>query len=178
LSEAGRKALKKTAAFLKDKNVAEVYSSDLRRGIETANVLKDVLTPDEDIEQRYNLRPMNVGTLAGLKKDETESAMSDLLSRKWKQAPGGESYADFLSRFQQGLRDAMNDGFEKYPKSCVYVTHSHNMGALAHLLSEESEPYQMHSPVGNGGVLELRVEQGGKRTKLRIALEPNGKVGA
>lgn len=178
LTSEGRAAVRKTAAWLSDKKVSEIYSSDLERGVQTAEILRESLGIEKEVQQRMGLRPMNIGTLAGMTKEETAGPMDDLLSRKWKKAPGGESYGDFLSRFGKELRTVIEESLEEAPGTCVYVTHSHNLGALPHLLSEGAKDYTTDAPVGNGGVVELKISDGGGKMTLRPVFEPNGSVGS
>ena len=173
----GRSLLMGTADYLKSKNIGETYSSDLPRGIQTAESLRHQLGVRHSNTQRRGLRPMDVGLLAGEKKADVEPALDDLKSRPWSNAPGGESYGKFLGRFGQELHRTIHEALgEEY--HCVYVTHSHNLGALSHLLSGGRKPARLESPVGAGGVIELQVSDGGGKVSMRKAYEPDGKVGS
>jgi broad specificity phosphatase PhoE len=174
----GKELLQGTADYLKDKNVGETYSSDLPRAIETAEHLRGLLAIDHPNTERRNLRPMDVGLLAGENKDEVQPALDDLKSRPWAKAPGGsESYGKFLGRFGTELHRTIQEALGE-DRACVYVTHSHNLGALSHILSGGVAPSHFDSPVGSGGVMELHVEDGGGKVSVRSAYEPDGKVGS
>lgn len=160
----------KTAAFLKNKDVGEVYSSDLRRAVETANALRDALGIEKPNTERRGLRPMDVGTLAGQPKEEIAGVLDDLMARRWANAPGGESYAKFLGRWTQELHRTIQEALgEEY--RCAYVTHSHNLGSLTHVLSGGRGPTKLESPVGPGGVIALKVGDDGRQVAARIALK-------
>lgn len=177
ITPAGKKLLAGTADYLKDKGVGETYSSDLPRAIQTAEHLRDLLGVTHSNTRRRGLRPLNVGLLAGERKEDVKPALDDLKSRPWANAPGGESYGKFLGRFGQELHRTIQEALGE-DHACVYVTHSHNLGALAHVLSAGKVPARLESPVGAGGVVELRVEDGGGKVSMRPAYNPEGEIGA
>jgi broad specificity phosphatase PhoE len=150
----------KAAAFLKTKGVGEVYSSDQARAIQTAEVIRDKLQIEKPNTERLGLRPMNVGTLAGLTDDEVAGPMDDLKARLWARAPGGESMGKFLGRWGQELDRVIHEALEE-PYSCAYVTHSHNLATLPYLLSTGVAPIKIKSGVGPGGVIALHVSDDG-----------------
>lgn len=148
-----------------DNNIGETYSSDLPRAVETAETMRKLLGVTHPNTERRGLRPMDVGVYAGQPKADVEVALKDLKSRRWAVAPGGESYGKFLGRFGQELHRTIQEALgEDY--QCLYVTHSHNLGALEHLLSNGKKPAQLNSPVGGGGVLALKVQDSGRKLTL------------
>ncbi len=170
LTDAGRALVRDvTAPYLKGKHVGEVYSSDLRRAVETANALRDALEIAHPNTERRGLRPMDVGTLAGQPKADVEGVLDDLRARRWAKAPGGESYGKFLGRWGQELDRTIHEAAGEEEYNCVYVTHSHNLGSLAHLLSGGRTPTRLEAPVGAGGVIALRVADDGS-VSMRRAL--------
>ncbi len=116
---------------------------------------------------------MDVGMLAGHKKADVEEALSDAKSRPWSVVSGGESYGKFLGRWGQELHRTIQEALGE-DHACVYVTHSHNLGSLAHVLSGGTAPSSLDSPVGSGGVVELHVEQGGGKVSMRPTFQPDG----
>jgi broad specificity phosphatase PhoE len=169
ITDAGKEKLAATVEYLRDKNIGETYSSDLPRAVQTANLIHDGLGVTKPNTERMGLRPMNVGTLAGMRKDEVQQQLTDAKSRPWSKLPGGESYGKFLGRFGQELHRTIQEALgEEY--NCVYVTHSHNLGALAHLLSGGTAPARLDGPVGSGGVIALHVSDGGGRVSMEPVL--------
>lgn len=160
LSKEGRQILSPTIDYLKDKNIGETYSSDLGRAVESAKIVHDGLGIEKPNTERRGLRPMNVGIYAGLKKSDVIEALSDLKSRRWAAAPGGESYGRFLGRFGQELHRTIQEALgEEY--NCLYVMHSHNFGAIPHLLSGGKKPTEFKGDVREGGIAILNVKNGG-----------------
>ena len=161
LTDAGKKLLTPSVDYLRDKNIGETYSSDLTRGAQTASIVHEGLGIEKPNTERRGLRPMNIGVYAGQKKADVEEALNDLKSRRWASAPGGESYGRFLGRFGQELHRTIQEALgEEY--NCLYVTHSHNFGAIPHLLSGGRKSATYSGDVREGGVAILNVKNGGR----------------
>jgi broad specificity phosphatase PhoE len=173
LSAKGKKDATASAEYLASKGVGETYSSDLNRGIETANIIRTKLGIEKPNTEREGLRPMDVGTLAGEKDEDIEGIMSDLKSRLWAHAPGSsQSVAKFLAVWGQELDRSIQEALGE-DHACVYVVHSHNMATLPYLLSTGVAPIRLRSPVGPGGVVALHVSDGGGQVILDHQFDPN-----
>jgi broad specificity phosphatase PhoE len=161
LSPTGREDARKAAEYLRTRGVGETYSSDLKRASETADIIRDALKIEKPNTERRGLRPMDVGTLAGLKADEVEGVMNDLKARLWQHAPGSsQSVGKFLAVWGKELDRDIQEALEE-THACVYVTHSHNLATLAYLISTGVAPIRLRSPVGPGGVIALHISDGG-----------------
>lgn len=173
ISAKGRQDANAAAEFLAQKGIGEVYSSDLPRAVETAEIIRSKLGIEKPITEREGLRPMDVGTLKGMKSDEVEGIMSDLKSRLWAHAPGSsQSVGKFLGVWGKELDRTIQEALgEEY--SCVYVTHSHNLGSLPYLLSTGVAPIRLKSPVGPGGVIALHISDNGGQVILDHQFDTN-----
>lgn len=171
ISGAGEKRMEQTARLLEGRSIGETYSSDLTRAVHSAEIIRSGLGIEHPNTERIGLRPMNVGLLAGLTHDETEGPMADALARRWAPVPGGESYAKFLGRWQQELNRTIQEALGE-DHACVYVTHSHNLGALDHLLSNGIEPARLESPVTSGGIIALHIYNEGEEVVPEIIYNP------
>lgn len=161
LSEKGKEDAALAAEYLKTQGVGELYSSDLDRAVETAEIIRHALEIEKPNTERKGLRPMDVGTLAGMKEEEVEEVMNDLKSRLWARAPGSsQSVGKFLAAWGAELDRTIHEALEEV-HGCAYVTHSHNLATLAYLLSTGVAPIRLHSPVGPGGVIALHVADDG-----------------
>jgi broad specificity phosphatase PhoE len=172
LNGKGREDAKLAAEYLATQGVGETYSSDLPRAVDTAEIIRKALKIEKENTEREGLRPMNVGTLAGMKSDEVEGIMDDLKSRLWARAPGGESVGKFLARWGAELDRTIHEALEE-DHACVYVTHSHNLASLAYLLSTGVAPIRLHSPVGPGGIIALHISDRGGQVVTDHQFDPN-----
>jgi broad specificity phosphatase PhoE len=100
-----------TAAYFKDKPIHAVYSSPLKRAVETADIIGQALgLPVTVIEQ---FREINVGQLEGQEPTAEQWAFHDRIFYAWlagdptPKFPGGEDYGELLDRMQAGIRQAL-----------------------------------------------------------------------
>lgn len=98
------------ADFLKNVPITCIYTSDLKRTRETADILKSGMASDPKIEVTDKIKTWNLGSLAGDPKKPNKKVVKELLKNPSKAAPDGESYDSFKSRF---------DGFIKKMESEV-----------------------------------------------------------
>jgi broad specificity phosphatase PhoE len=126
LSETGRKQAAELGARRRDDRLAAVFSSDLGRAIETAEIAfaGSALLPRHD----WRLRECNYGELNGAPVAEIEA---ERVRRTEAPFPGGESYQQVVER----TRDFLNDLFPDLDGARVLlIAHSANRWALQHLL--------------------------------------------
>ena len=71
LTEKGKGQAKETASILKDKEFSHIYSSDLNRCIETAEIIKE-FHPNTPLTFTKELRERNLGILQGQKTKEID----------------------------------------------------------------------------------------------------------
>lgn len=173
LSAKGREDAKAAAEYLRAKGVGEVYSSDLPRGIETAEIIREALGIEHPNTEREGLRPMDVGMLAGEKAEDVEGIMADLKSRLWAHAPGAsQSVGKFLGVWGKELDRTIQEALDE-DHACAYITHSHNLGTLPYLLSTGVAPIRLASPVGPGGIIALHISDHGGQVILDHQFDRN-----
>jgi len=74
-----------------------IYSSDLTRDMQTANIISAALG-NMPTEVYYELRTADMGTLTGLTEAEAMPMVERWYMSTWIDAPSGESYDRFVSR--------------------------------------------------------------------------------
>ncbi|MGH9666291.1 MAG: histidine phosphatase family protein [Bryobacteraceae bacterium] len=116
LSEAGRA---QAAGIALPVRLAAIYSSPLRRALETARLLG----PAARIETLDDLQEITYGNWDGKRWEEIETAGPDLARwalADWRAAtaPGGERWADFEARVASALRHVLAG-----PSPCAIVAH-------------------------------------------------------
>jgi broad specificity phosphatase PhoE len=163
LDEQGLQEAVETAQRIADYPVTAIYSSDLRRARQTAEILRQqtnapVTTTDE-------LRPWNLGIFAGQKLQEILPFLNQLNQNPDLPAPSGESFYDFYGRYSRRLTELMNLA-EQSSGYIVAVTHVRNLLATRTILEHGDRD---RVPVSGGprtGTLTL-VEKEGNAWKLR-----------
>ena len=127
LSERGREAARRLGERRRDDGLEAVFSSDLGRAVETA----EIAFGDSGIPIHYDarLRECDYGELNGMPRERLERELAWRIDTSY---PGGESYRDVVDRmrsFLEGLPGEL-DG-----KRIVLVSHAAPRWALHHLLA-------------------------------------------
>jgi len=112
LTELGIEQAKKLALRLKDEKVDAIYSSDLGRSFETAQIILKY-HPDKKFYVTKDLREIDLGSFAGKTIEETPI--------DWKNCPKDiETWENMIKRSKRVLEKA----YKKYPRGCViFVSH-------------------------------------------------------
>ncbi|MBI5031326.1 MAG: histidine phosphatase family protein [Chloroflexi bacterium] len=130
LNETGHAQARKIAARLSKESIAAIYSSPLKRAIQTVQPLADLFKCE--IRQHPGLLDLDFGALEGMTMDEARAAFSDVIE-KWTNAPGhtkfpkGESFKAMRTRIMAMLDELV----EKHPGETIAVaTHKVVCGAM------------------------------------------------
>jgi broad specificity phosphatase PhoE len=117
LNELGRRQAREVAAELEDVDV--VYSSDLRRARETAEILADRLGLEVRFDRR--LRERRFGAWEGLTTAEIESDFEEAHHR-WQLGEGaGAEDAEPFDEFGARVRSFLEDVLQRHPEETVLV---------------------------------------------------------
>jgi broad specificity phosphatase PhoE len=130
LSEAGRQAARELGERRRNDGIEAVFSSDLRRAVDTARIAFGATAIP--IHQDRRLRECHYGDLNGAPREEVEAIRIDCIDRPF---PGGESYLDVVGRTREFLADLLR---EHDGERVLVIAHGANRLALDHLLHGES----------------------------------------
>lgn len=106
LNDTGRRQATAVAATLSGETIAAVYSSNLKRAVQTAAIIGQTHNLAVVVEER--LRELDHGELEGLTFAEINSTMPDFL-REWRERPGevsipgGERLTEVDARVWEGM---------------------------------------------------------------------------
>jgi len=129
LNTVGIRQAEEIAALLTHESIHAVYSSDLKRAQQTAQLISRPHNLSVEIEQ--DVRELDHGELEGLTFNEIKNCYPDFLQR-WRaepaeiRVPGGERLVDVAERAWQGL----NRIVERHPAAEKIVVVSHNFPIL------------------------------------------------
>ena len=129
LNTVGIRQAEEIAALLTHESIHAVYSSDLKRAQQTAQLISRPHNLPVEIEQ--DVRELDHGELEGLTFNEIKNSYPDFLQR-WRaepaeiQVPGGERLVDVADRAWKGL----NRIVERHPEAEKIVVVSHNFPIL------------------------------------------------
>lgn len=154
LDETGQGQAKKAGAFLKDKGVTRIYSSDLQRARETAAIIA-VELGITNIEFIPALRTWNVGDFTGKSKADYGDKMKHYLDNPDEVVPGGESLSEFRERSRAAIT-RINDTNTDEGNTAI-------IASLSNFASMDKETSRdLHSKVEliqPGGVVQINVAE-------------------
>ncbi len=127
LSERGRERARELGRRRRDDGIDVVFSSDLRRAVETA----ELAFQGSEIPryQDARLRECNYGDLNGAPTAEVRATRLDRIETPF---PSGESYRDVVARTRAFLVDLMR---EHDGERVLVIAHAANRWAIQHLLN-------------------------------------------
>ena len=99
LSDEGQLELIESQQALKTTPISKIYTPDLMRTRETARIIRSGLLSNPPIVVNDRAKTWNLGVLAGTKKRYGRPEVQKLIADPESAPLGGESYADFCSRF-------------------------------------------------------------------------------
>ena len=129
LSDAGIRQAEQIAALLSEESFHAVYSSNLRRARQTAELISRPHALPVRIEE--DLRELDHGELEGLTFNDIKDRYDDFLTR-WRsepadiRVPGGERLADVAERAWNGLQGILR----RHPEAERILAVSHNFPIL------------------------------------------------
>ncbi len=120
LDALGRRQAQRIAGRMRDSDVVAVYTSDLRRAVQTAQPIADAL--GVELARRDDLREIDVGTALGMSKAELQDHHPELFAADWHRIPfpGGESYDAMAERISGAAREIAR---RHEDRRVVLVTH-------------------------------------------------------
>jgi broad specificity phosphatase PhoE len=176
LSERGIEQAERVSTYLDGIGVTRVYSSDLKRAVQTAQVI--ARDKKNEVILRKSLRELDFGDWEGLTYDEIQSVDGDrftawLNDYESVKIPGGESWVDFSNRvvscFEaivntmmevdektliKGVSGVMADGAEE---KIAIVTHGGPIRLITSCLIDDKKHFESFWPTaGSVHMVELK----------------------
>lgn|ERR1022692_2993970 len=144
LDDQGLQEAAETAERLAGYPVEAIYSSDLRRARQTAEVLRR--RTHARVTATKELRPWNLGVFAGQRVLDILPFLNQLNQHPDLSAPSGESFYQFYGRYSRRLTELMNLALRS-SQCIVAVTHVRNLLASQTVI-EQGDPDRV--PVRGG----------------------------
>jgi len=153
LTEQGKRQAEETAEALKNNHLSHIYSSDLNRCVDTAELIKE-FHPDTPLTFTKELRERNLGVLQG--KPSASVDWEGLPGEEDDKKPeGGESIAELKVR----ALDFVSKLYEQHPSDNILFV-SHN-GWIKQIISYYTGTHSKDiAKVGNAQIIEVEVNEG------------------
>jgi broad specificity phosphatase PhoE len=123
LNDDGREDAKKAGEKLKDKPIDYMYSSDLSRAAETADIINEQF--HVPVEYTDALRPWNLGDYQGRLTKEVIGDLNNMVRHEDIIPEGGESFKAFRLRFLAEVKNIITNAVKK-KQSVIIVAHYRN----------------------------------------------------
>jgi broad specificity phosphatase PhoE len=113
LTAKGIQQAQQTARSFLDKNIQAIYTSPLKRAVETAEIIARTLHLDFTLVEEF--REINVGTLEGQVPIPELWAFHNRILSDWQNGrhdsmfPGGENYSMLIERVRAGLKRVLSE---------------------------------------------------------------------
>ena len=135
LSKKGKQQAESVANSLKDEYIDEIYSSNLKRTVETANYIRKDRETQFILDNR--LRELNLGVFEGLTFAEAQEQHPELMAA-WLDdydlpPTGGEMFSSLTARIRSFLDEIM---MRETPNTILVVTHGGPLREIFRLLLE------------------------------------------
>ncbi len=130
--ESEKEKVKKLGEYIKDNlNISRIYSSDIRRAYQTAEIIAKELNMEVHIDK--NLREQNKGTLTGKLKSTLSKKDKELLENQQIDTlfPEGETLNDLYNRIKSYLKE-----IKKYEDNSLIVTHRGVINMIYYILND------------------------------------------
>ena len=124
LTAKGVQQAEQTAEYFKDKDIHEIYSSPLKRAVETAEIIGRELGLAVTVMEQF--REVNVGRLEGQPPTQENWALHNRIVEDWYEGrytstfPDGENYLAVMQRMREGLLEVTRN---KQGRNIVIVGH-------------------------------------------------------
>jgi alpha-ribazole phosphatase len=161
LNNDGIKQIQNAKKILAGENIDYIYSSDLKRCIESAKIINTDY--NLNITEKKEFRELNFGIFEGKNHDEITTAYpveSGLFFKDWKnfRIPEGESIANLMQRTTDEIKNIKN---VRKGKSILIITHSGVIQAvLSYYFSKNLDAYWKFR-FDNGSVTKLCFDESG-----------------
>lgn len=154
LSDEGQIELIESQQKLKTTPIAKIYTPDLMRTRETARIMRSGLLSQPPVVVNDHAKTWNLGVLAGTKKRYGRPEVQKLIADPDSAPLGGESYADFCSRFMPWFEARCDEA--KADKPILIVCSGSNLRLIGDKLLGDADALDLDE----GGLAILHHENG------------------
>jgi probable phosphoglycerate mutase len=154
LSDKGRLGTIDAQQHLKTVPLKGIYTADLKRTVETADIVKSGTQSDPKVYLDDELKTWNLGVLAGVKKEIGRPLVEQLVATPDVAPDGGESLNEFKERFLPCFEKLAAKATMAAP--CLFVLSGSNLRTLGQEWLDDSEKLDLDE----GGLAVCRYTAG------------------
>src|SRR3954469_7606094 len=161
LTDLGVRQAEQTAAYFARRHVDAIYSSPLKRALQTAQIIGAATGHDVGVVEEF--REINCGEFDGAPPTDALWAQHDEILRRWRDGehdvsfPGGEDYHTLVARARAGLEQVTAG---QQGKHIVVVTHGGIVGAtIKDVCRDVDLDLVWRVPNANCAITEIEVQR-------------------
>lgn len=165
LNADGRVNARKAAVLLKAKGITSIVASDIKRTMQTAEIIGAELKLP--VIKSEKLRSWNMGAMQGMLAETAKPFLTFFQKKPNATPPEGEKFQSFYSRFKNAW-DSTITYVRKFPNAKpLLITHSQNLDIAPWFIKgiEPGRSLEFGEGVPPGAVLEVTVE--GEKISIR-----------
>ncbi len=165
LSEKGREQAKEAAGELSGFHISvnRIYTSDLLRAAETAEIMRDSLNPEIEVIHELKLREMSLGEWDGRYISEIREQFPEEYQKRgenllaYKFGNESENFYDLRYRVMKGFRDILMREREAGDDAgdILIVAHQGVLHVILSNLRHRPMEEEMRNPIPNGGIVVI-----------------------
>ena len=160
LTKKGIEQAKQAAEALRNKNFDKIISSDLKRAMETAEIINKL--QDVPLEKNVSIRERNFGIMEGLTREEImdrfpETYQGYMQRKDTYPVPEGESLVDFYARVTTGMQQIVR---ENEGKHLLIITHGGVLDCMMRMIFDYPLSAPRRFSIYNASVNEFSVNEG------------------
>lgn len=148
LDEEGKEQAAEAARVLRPYNIQVIFSSDLPRSQETAEIIGEAL--GVSVYPIEELRTWHVGAFQGKLWKQVEEEMAHFQENPHFVPPRGEPYHAFYKRFHDAFQE-----IRKLKQTILLVLHGREVWALPSVLTNGQRGIPMHGPPNPGDIMAI-----------------------
>lgn len=165
LSEKGREQAKEAAGELSNLQISvnRIYTSDLSRAAETAEIIKGSLNPGIEVIREPKLREMSLGEWDGRYINEIREQFPEEYQKRgenllaYKFGNNNENFYDLRYRVMKGFHNILMREREAGDdvRDILFVAHQGVIHVILSSLRHSSLEEEMRNPIPNGGIVVI-----------------------
>jgi broad specificity phosphatase PhoE len=151
---------RQTADYFRDRDIDAIYSSPLKRGRQTAEIISEAVGLPVTLLEQF--REINVGSLEDQPPTRENWAIHDAVLREWRAGrhsvafPDGENFTTLLGRAYAGLAEALRG---RSGQRVVIVGHGGIFTAATAALCTDSAREVIGRPSHNCSITTIQIER-------------------
>lgn len=166
LNDLGRSQAERTGEYLKKYEFSAIYSSDLKRAMETSEIIKQTCNWSQVIIPKQGLRELRLGKLEGVAWTEELDKYTPEEFNNYLKQMGGETFETFYERVWHCFQEIINN--HKNNEQILLIAHGGTIRVILTKILQPKENIFNKLALENGSITILNIQKSDQEIKYRI----------